>query len=236
MSLTRTWSITLSLMALRSHMSPIITPWRPMSFTMTWFCHTTTYVTKESYVINHYVMNVVTVSLGSQPKQGFAKVWASKGASQEWSSRVTFHVPVSLEMCEGMNPHTPKWYPTLKVGVPMDSPIFRRRLQGSKLIKLKNVLYIIGKLLEHTCLKWARMTHLGTWNISYCQKKGRESNWQFDSQPLKVKNHTDFFLFRWHATYRCKYLNKGYNVAFDLTSIKGLHTKLWTSKVARVVI
>jgi hypothetical protein len=36
-------------------------------------------------------------------------------------------------------------------------------------------------IIERGCLKWAHMTHLGTWNTSYGQKKGRESNWQFDS-------------------------------------------------------
>jgi hypothetical protein len=35
--------------------------------------------------------------------------------------------------------------------------------------------YIIGKLLERRCLKWARITHLDIWNTSYGQKKGRES-------------------------------------------------------------
>jgi hypothetical protein len=35
------------------------------------------------------------------------------------------------------------------------------------------VPYIIGKLLECRCLKWVRMTHLGSWNISYGQKKGQ---------------------------------------------------------------
>ncbi len=50
------------------------------------------------------------------------------------------------------------------------------------------------------CLKWDGMTHLGSWNISYGQKKGWESNCRFDSQPLKVGNHLDFFMFRLHAT------------------------------------
>jgi hypothetical protein len=36
--------------------------------------------------------------------------------------------------------------------------------------------------------KLACMTHLDTSNISYGQKKGHESNCQFDSRPLKVKN------------------------------------------------
>ncbi len=66
-------------------------------------------------------------------------------------------------------------------------------------------------------------------------KEGRESNWQFDSWPLKIKNRPDFITCRWHATYRWKALNKGYyNFASDLISIGGLHTKLWGSKVVKV--
>jgi hypothetical protein len=55
--------------------------------------------------------------------------------------KVTFYVPRSVEECEGMNPHTPKWALTLGVGIPMDSRIFKTRLQGSKLIGLKSSLY-----------------------------------------------------------------------------------------------
>jgi hypothetical protein len=46
-----------------------------------------------------------------------------------------------------------------------------------------NVLYIIGRLLKRRCLKWALITHSNIWNTSYGQKKGRESNCQFDSRP-----------------------------------------------------
>jgi hypothetical protein len=53
---------------------------------------------------------------------------------------------------------------------------------------------IIRILLKRRCLKWARMTHLDIWGTSYDQKKSRESNWQFDSQPLKVGNPPDFRL------------------------------------------
>jgi hypothetical protein len=38
-------------------------------------------------------------------------------------------------------------------------------------------IYIIGKILKCKCLKWACMTNLETENISYSQKKSRESNW-----------------------------------------------------------
>jgi hypothetical protein len=98
------------------------------------------------------------------------------------------------------------------------------------------VLYIIGKLLELKCLKWTCITHWGTWNTRFGQKKGRESNCQFDSWPLKVKNHPRYLAFRWHITYHWKALNEGYNFASDLTSIGGLYTKLCASKVAGVPI
>ncbi len=88
--------------------------------------------------------------------------------------------------------------------------------------------------MERRCLKWARMTHLDIWNASYCQKKGWESNCQFDSRPLKVKNRPDFLACRWCVTYRSKALDEGYNFSWDLISIKGLHTKLWAPKVVEV--
>jgi hypothetical protein len=68
------------------------------------------------------------------------------------------------------------------------------------------VPYIIEKFLERKCLKWVCMTHLDTSNTTFGQKKGRESNWQFDSRPLKVGNRLDFLVCRWHATYRWKVL------------------------------
>jgi len=94
--------------------------------------------------------------------------------------------------------------------------------------------YIIRNLLKLRCLKWVRITHLDIWNTSYGQNKGRESNWQFDSRPLKVGFQPDFLACRWHATYRWKDFEEGYNFASDFISIRGLHTKLWGSKVVRV--
>jgi hypothetical protein len=38
-----------------------------------------------------------------------------------------------------------------------------------------DVFYIIGKLLERQCLKWARIAHLDIWNISYGKKKEARS-------------------------------------------------------------
>jgi hypothetical protein len=72
----------------------------------------------------------------------------------------------------------------------------------------------IGIFLERRCLKWALMTHLGSYNISYGQKKGWESNCQFDSRPLKVRNHPDFLACRWRATYHWKALDEGLQLCF----------------------
>jgi hypothetical protein len=67
-------------------------------------------------------------------------------------------------------------------------------------------------------------------------KESQESNWQFDSQPLKFKNRPDFLVLKQCATYRWKALNKGYNFASDLIAIRGLHRKLCTFKVVGVLV
>jgi hypothetical protein len=56
----------------------------------------------------------------------------------------------------------------------------------------------------------------------------------FDFRPLKVGNHPEFLACRWHASYHWRALNKGYNFGWNLTSIEGLHIKLWTSKVTGI--
>ncbi len=95
------------------------------------------------------------------------------------------------------------------------------------------VSYIIGKLLKFRCLKWVCMTHLNIWSTNYGQKKGLESNWQFDSRPLKVKKFRNFFVCRCRATYRWKSLDKGYKFSLDLIAIGALHTKLWAPKLQK---
>ncbi|CAK9855040.1 unnamed protein product [Sphagnum jensenii] len=50
------------------------------------------------------------------------------------------------------------------------------------------VLGVIGKVLKRRYRKCPRIGHLDISRPSYGQKKGRESNWQFDSRPLKVGN------------------------------------------------
>ncbi len=52
------------------------------------------------------------------------------------------------------------------------------------------VLSVIGKVLKCRCPKWPHIGHLDICSPGYGQKKGRESNWQFDSRPLKSREST----------------------------------------------
>jgi hypothetical protein len=63
-------------------------------------------------------MDVTTLALGSRLKHGHGKVRA-ENATRE--SHLHFQ---SARECEGMNPHAPKWIPTLGVRVLMESQIF----------------------------------------------------------------------------------------------------------------
>jgi hypothetical protein len=72
------------------------------------------------------------------------------------------------------------------------------------------VLGIIGKVLKCRCPKWPRIGHVDICSPSYGQKKSRESNCQFNSQPLKVGNRPAPNV-RWgSATWRWKALEEGY--------------------------
>jgi hypothetical protein len=96
------------------------------------------------------------------------------------------------------------------------------------------VIYIIGTLLKSRCRKWPHMGHLDVYNTSYGKKKGRESNWQFNSPPLKVKNRPDLGACRWSATHCRKALEESYNFALDFIPIGGLSKQLWSLKVPGV--
>jgi hypothetical protein len=96
------------------------------------------------------------------------------------------------------------------------------------------VIYIIGKLWKCRCRKWARMGHLDICSTSYVQKKGRKSNCQFDSRPLKVWNRPDPGVCRGNATHCWKALKENYKFSSDLVPIGGLKKELWPRKVPGV--
>jgi hypothetical protein len=124
----------------------------------------------------------------------------------------------------------PKW----GLQSPPGLPKFQSSIVGVKNTLPWSVLHDIGKLLKCRCRKWPHMSHLDIWNTSYGKKKGRESNWQFDSRPLKVGNRLDPSVCRLSATDRWKALNKSYKFASDPIPIRCLSKELWTHKVLGV--
>jgi len=96
------------------------------------------------------------------------------------------------------------------------------------------VLYIFRKVLKRRCPKWPRMSHLDICSSSYGQKKGRESNWQFDSRPLKVGNRLLPDVYRVSETRHWKALKESYNSGLDLTLIGGRSREIWVPKIPGV--
>jgi hypothetical protein len=174
--------------------------------------------------------SIATLTLGSRPRQGVARLWA-KRRNQE-----SHHTPLGVQKVWGNEPshsqgksHVGSWSPK------WTSKSLERNCRGQNSSSWW-VLYNIKKLLKRRCLKWAHISHLDIWNTSYGQKKGRESKWQFDSRPLKVRNQPDFLVCRRHATYSWKAIDEGYNFSLYFIAITSLHAKLCASKVARIPI
>jgi len=140
---------------------------------------------------------VATLALGSRPMQGFARLRAKR----EVESRTTYSR--ECEKVWGNEPSHPKGVPLWELESRWTPKSLEGNFRGQNSMAW-GVLYINKKLLECKYLKWARIAHLDIWNTSYGQKKGRESNCQFDSRPLKVGNRPDFHACRWCATYRWK--------------------------------
>jgi hypothetical protein len=96
------------------------------------------------------------------------------------------------------------------------------------------VLGVIGKVLKRRYQKCPRILNLDICSSSYGQKKGRESNCQFDSRPLKVRNRPALDVRFGSAIRRWKDFNKGYNFGLDLVVIQGQGEELWPLKVPGV--
>ncbi len=67
----------------------------------------------------------------------------------------------------------------------------------------------------------SKMNHLDICSTSYYKKKGRKSKWQFDSQPLKVRNQPNSSVCRGSVIHRWKALKESYKFASDLIPIGG---------------
>jgi hypothetical protein len=93
------------------------------------------------------------------------------------------------------------------------------------------VIGVIGKVLKRRYRKCPRIGHLDICRPSYGQKKGRESNWQFDSRPLKVGNRPLPEVRIESAIRRWKDLDEGYNFGSELVAIRACSRELWAPKV-----
>jgi len=118
--------------------------------------------------------------------------------------------------------HTPKSGKMESSGTPKNS---EDNLRG-QISSPWCVLYINGKLLKCKCPKWARIAHLDICSPSYGQKKGQESNCQFDSRPLKVGNRPLPDVALRSATQCWKALDERYNFGLELVSIRVLGEEL----------
>jgi hypothetical protein len=125
--------------------------WMTLQCIVTWIviCTSSNYVFKS-------VENIVgTLTLGSQTRQGLAKVQAKSEAQEShfmlpwvWENvrEWTFTLPNELPLWELESQWTSEFSESNRKG---QNPFHWR------------VPYIIAKLLKRRCLKWARMTHLG---------------------------------------------------------------------------
>jgi hypothetical protein len=82
----------------------------------------------------------------------------------------------------GVKPNTPKVRDLESSGTPKCLELDSKAQNTS----MRGVIGVIGKVLKRRYRKWPHIGHLDICSPSYGQKKGRESNWQFDSRPLKV--------------------------------------------------
>ncbi len=96
------------------------------------------------------------------------------------------------------------------------------------------VLSVIGKVLKRRYRKWPRIGHWDICSPSYGQKKGRESDCQFDSRPLKVGNRPLPDIRFESATWLWKDLDEPYNFGSDLVAIGLYSRELWPFKVPGV--
>jgi len=88
------------------------------------------------------------------------------------------------------------------------------------------VLGVVGKVLKRRYRKCPRIGHLDICRPSYGQKKGRESNWQFDSRPLKVENRPLPEVRIGSAMRGWKDLDEGYKFGSDLVAIRARSREL----------
>jgi hypothetical protein len=146
----------------------------------------------------------------------------------KWNVWITVATPFWAK-CEG-EAHTPKSGNLESSGTPKNLEL---ELKSQNTLHW-SVLGVIGKVLKCRYVNWPRIGHLDICSSSYGQKKGRESNWQFDSRPLKVKNRPLPNVCSKSATWREKALEESYDFGSNFVPIWARGEKLWMPKIPGV--
>jgi hypothetical protein len=161
------------------------------------------------------------------PQKTLAERRWTDGRTDATSDFIYMIVTTPLWPSVGVKPNTPKVGDLESSGTPecleLDNKV-QKTLHWS-------VIGVIEKVLKRKCPKWPRIGHLDTCSPSYGQKKGRESKWQFDSRPLKVRNRPLPDIRFEKATRRWKDLDKGYNFGSKRIAIGLWNRELWAPKV-----
>jgi len=129
------------------------------------------------------------------------------------------------------------WSPTLgKVGGWESSETLECSELDSKAQNTSHwgVLGVIGKVLKRRYRKWPCIGNSDIYSPSYGQKTGRESNWQFDSWPLKVRNRPLPDVALKSAIWSWKAIDESYNIDLGLVPIRVRGEELWPFKVSGV--
>jgi hypothetical protein len=145
-----------------------------------------------------------------------------------WGKGGCYRTP-TLAKCEGEAQHLEKW--DLESSGTLECLELDSKRQKTSHWGVRGV---IGKVLKR---RYRKCSCIGNSNIcspSYGQKKGRESNWQFDSRPLKIGNRCLPDIRIGRATWRWKDLNEGYNFGLNLVAIQLCSRELWQFKVPGV--
>jgi hypothetical protein len=160
-------------------------------------------------------------------------MWLTPRHFQDTSRRVMqlqsiFFVATPLWPSVGVKPNTPKVGNLESSGTP-ECLGFDSKAQNTSHL---GVFGVIEKVSKRRYRKWPCIGHLDICNPSYGQTKGRESNWQFDSWPLKVGNRPLPDLRDESAIRRWKDLDEGYKFSSDLVAIRLCSRELWAPKVS----
>ncbi len=133
----------------------------------------------------------------------------------------------TLAKCGGEAQHLEK----VRIWSPPGLPNVQSSTERLKTSCIEVFLVSLEKVLKRRYRKWPRINHLNICSPSYGQKKGRESNLQFDSRSLKVGNRPLPDLRIECAIRRWKDLGEGYKFGSDLVAIRLCSRELWAPKV-----